>query len=79
MIDMICHCGEPYQATNSNLRRGWGISCGKPCAGKVRMLQQPAGTRADGEPIVIDRKALKKRKRTSQAASTRHMLKGVKN
>ncbi len=76
MINMICHCGELYQATLGDLRRGWGLSCGRPCAGSRRISGIPAAKRADGEPINI-KKPLKKARRLSQAANTRHLLKGV--
>jgi len=79
MIDMICHCGEPYQAKIGDLNRGNGLSHDKSCAGRRRMLKLPAAKRADSVPIVVKKKPLKKRKRISQVASTRHMLKGVKN
>lgn len=62
MIDMICHCGEPYQTHLGNLERGCGLSCGKPCAGSRRRLKTSPAKRADGVDIVMDKKPLNKRK-----------------
>ena len=29
-------CGEPYEADERNLKRGWGLCCSKRCAAKKR-------------------------------------------
>lgn len=32
MVDRQCaHCGEPFKARASDVRRGWGMYCGKSC------------------------------------------------
>lgn len=74
MIDMICHCGNSYSVKLSDLERGNGLSCNRSCAGKRRTHTLPAALRVDGVEI---KKQLKKRKRVSEAASIRHMMKGV--
>lgn len=55
-VDMICYCGEEYQAREADLRRGWGFSCGKSCAAKRRDFGLPKAKRADGLSTKKDRK-----------------------
>lgn len=31
-VKMTCHCGKHYEARESDLKRGWGLSCSKSCA-----------------------------------------------
>lgn len=35
-VEMICHCGNQYNAKIADLKRGWGKSCSKSCAAKRR-------------------------------------------
>ena len=53
MVDMICYCGEAYEAKVGDLNRGWGLSCGKACAASRRNSKLPAATRVDGNAISI--------------------------
>uniref|UniRef100_A0AAU6W0Q5 Uncharacterized protein n=1 Tax=Pseudomonas phage Pavpe01 TaxID=3138545 RepID=A0AAU6W0Q5_9VIRU len=51
MIEMICHCGEPYAARLADLNRGWGLSCSVRCASIRKAYHKPAATRKDGRPL----------------------------
>ncbi len=43
-IGMKCHCGKSYEAKSADLKRGWGLSCGKRCAAVRRKYKKPAAT-----------------------------------
>lgn len=44
---MVCHCGKHYQARLADLKRGWGLSCGKSCAATRREFGRPAAKPRD--------------------------------
>lgn len=44
---MVCHCGKHYQARVADLKRGWGLSCGKSCAAVRREFGRPAAKPRD--------------------------------
>ena len=35
-------CGEPYEADERNLKRGWGLCCSKRCAASKREKSRPS-------------------------------------
>lgn len=45
MVSMRCHCGVVYDARQSDLNRGWALSCGKSCAALRRANNLPAATK----------------------------------
>lgn len=45
IIEMICHCGFEYKARSADIKRGWGLSCGKRCAAIRRSYGRPAAKR----------------------------------
>jgi hypothetical protein len=47
IVEMICHCGFGYQARSADIKRGWGLSCGKRCAAIRREYGRPAAKRKD--------------------------------
>ena len=42
-VNMICGCGDNYVARKADLKRGWGLSCSKKCAFKVKKGIQSRG------------------------------------
>ena len=34
-------CKKEYMADNRNLKRGWGLACGKSCSAKLRERNKP--------------------------------------
>lgn len=36
-VAMVCHCGTPYLAKATDLKRGWALSCSKSCAAMRRV------------------------------------------
>lgn len=36
LIEQVCACGVRYQAREADIKRGWGLSCGKACAARAR-------------------------------------------
>lgn len=42
MVDRVCHCGEEFSAKPSDIKRGWGDSCGKRCAAIKREADKKA-------------------------------------
>ncbi len=47
-VEMVCHCGELYDAREADLKRGWGYSCSKSCSAKRRDFSLPKAKRVDG-------------------------------
>lgn len=47
-IEMICWCGSHYFARESDVKRGWGLSCSKSHAAIRRDYGKPRATRVDG-------------------------------
>jgi hypothetical protein len=45
LVEMICHCGFEYKARSADIKRGWGLSCGKRCAAIRREYGRPAAKR----------------------------------
>lgn len=45
IIEMICHCGFEYKVRSADIKRGWGLSCGKRCAAIRRSYGRPAAKR----------------------------------
>ncbi len=46
MANLICACGKKYTVKQSDLKRGWGRSCSKPCAAKARTRRGRVATAA---------------------------------
>ncbi|MGJ8518056.1 hypothetical protein [Carnimonas bestiolae] len=65
-VEMICHCGLPYQAKEGDLARGWGLSCSKSCAAFRKTYRRPAAKRADGLKIRRNGQSVLKRIRSQQ-------------
>lgn len=45
LVEMVCHCGFEYKARSADIKRGWGLSCGKRCAAIRREYGRPAAKR----------------------------------
>lgn len=45
MVEMVCHCGQEYDAREAELKRGNGYSCGKRCAAIRRDYGRPPAKR----------------------------------
>lgn len=45
MVQMVCHCGQEYDAREAELKRGNGFSCGKRCAAIRRDYGRPKAKR----------------------------------
>lgn len=45
MVQMVCHCGQEYDAREAELKRGNGYSCGKRCAAIRRDYGRPKAKR----------------------------------
>lgn len=45
MVQMVCHCGQEYDAREAELKRGNGYSCGKRCAAIRRDYGRPPAKR----------------------------------
>lgn len=45
MVQMVCHCGQEYEAREAELKRGNGFSCGKRCAAIRRDYGRPKAKR----------------------------------
>lgn len=45
MVQMVCHCGQEYDAREAELKRGNGLSCGKRCAAIRRNYGRPPAKR----------------------------------
>lgn len=45
MVQMVCHCGQEYDAREAELKRGNGFSCGKRCAAIRRDYGRPPAKR----------------------------------
>lgn len=41
-VKMLCFCGVAYDARIADLKRGWGLCCGKSCAAIRREFGRPA-------------------------------------
>lgn len=50
-IELICWCGKQYTARESDIKRGWGLSCSKSHAAIRRDYGRPKATRVDGVKI----------------------------
>lgn len=46
---MLCHCGKPYEARESDLKRGYGFSCCKRCASVRREFGRPKAIKINDE------------------------------
>ena len=55
-VKMRCRCGVIYEAKESDLARGYGLSHDKSCAAKRRDFGGKAAKRVDGKPIIRTKK-----------------------
>lgn len=46
-VEMTCHCGIVYEASVSDLKRGWGLSHNKKCAAIRRKYGKPKAKPVD--------------------------------
>ena len=58
-LDLVCHCGNLYQARIADLKRGYGKSCCKRCASVKRSYGRPDAKTIDGKSIKQAIKELK--------------------
>ena len=65
---MKCHCGQIYEARQSDINRGWGLSCSKSCSAKRKTHKLNAATYADGGQVSNKLKSNKpKRKKVARS------------
>lgn len=48
-VAMKCHCGALYTTSETELRRGWGLSCSRKCSARRARRGLPAGRRLPGK------------------------------